>query len=361
VAAASQSVHQLHPVRVEEDVGALRRTVALLAADVRSIPDGDAELVATELATNLLRHTDAGGYVLSRALTDGIELLAVDSGPGLRPGDVPPLDGPRPATRHTAPPPRPGSPAARPPRDGGAPGLGAGLSTVRRRSVDFDWYATRAGTVVLARLGASGATRTDAWCWGGVNVPLGGAGPSGDGWAVGVNGRLAALLVDGLGHGVHAAAATRAAIREFAQWSMDDPKRFVRRVHEAMLSTRGGVLGLCLLDQERDELTHVGVGNIHGRVFGTEGSHRLLTRCGVLGTELPVPEIQVATEAWGPGATLILGSDGVRAHWDPAGYPRLLEHDPALIAAVIHRDHGEGTDDATVLVVRDLRAPGVRT
>ncbi|MEQ4204210.1 SpoIIE family protein phosphatase [Actinopolymorpha sp. B9G3] len=355
MAPVNSPVHQRHPIQVEEDVGALRRTVAEMAADLPSLRDGDADLVATELGTNLLRHTDQGGYVLYRALTDGIELLALDGGPGLRAGDVPPdpnRETGRPVPQES---PRPSVP--RESRDGSR-GLGAGLNTVRRRSVDFDWYATSAGTAILARLGASDSTRTASWQWGGVNVPLGGSGVSGDGWAVRVDQRLVALVVDGLGHGEHAAAATQVALTEFQHWSMRDPRSFVGHVHEAMLSTRGGVLGLCVLDQESGELTYVGVGNIHGRVFCGQGSHRLLSRVGVLGTEIPVPDMQVATGEWRPGATLMLATDGIKAHWDQDGeYPALLAHDPALIAAIVERDHSEGNDDAALLVVRDLRNP----
>jgi hypothetical protein len=355
MAQVNHPVHQRHLIHVEEDVGALRRAVAELVTDMPSLRDSDAGLVATELGTNLLRHTDNGGYVLYRGLADGLELLAVDGGPGLRDEDVPPDPDPDPEHLLTqGPPPRPTG--LRESRDG-TRGLGAGLNTVRRRSVDFDWYATEAGTAVLARLGAPTSTRTACWRWGGVNVPLGGSGVSGDGWAVDVERRLVALVVDGLGHGVQAAAATEVALAEFERWSMTDPESFVGRVHKSMLSTRGGVLGLCVLDQQSAELTFVGVGNVHGRVFCNEGSHRLLSRVGVLGTEIPVPDMQLATGEWKPGATLMLATDGIKAHWEQSQYPDLLEHDPTLIAAVIQRDHSEGNDDAALLVVRDLRNP----
>jgi len=71
-------------------VGALRRAVARIAAAQPGLRAGEAEPVATEPGTNLLRHAHPGGYVLVRTAGDGIELLSVDHGPG-RPGASPGL------------------------------------------------------------------------------------------------------------------------------------------------------------------------------------------------------------------------------------------------------------------------------
>lgn len=320
------TTHRRYPVRVVEDVGVLRRAMAAEASTLPGLPDGDAELVATELATNILRHT-AGGYVLTRPTGGGLELLAVDHGPGM--------------------PDEPG-----PPRAGG---LEVGLAGVRRRASVFDTYSTRSGTVVLVRIRAaeSGAGR---WRWGGVTVPLGGAGASGDAWAVAaVESDVAALVVDGLGHGPEAAAAAGAAVEAFERqraadnWLTDFP----RRAHEAMRGTRGGVLGLCWIEPGESRLSFVGVGNITCRVLTGSDHHQVLGQHGTLGTSLRPPRPHPAIRTWPAGSTAVLTSDGIDTRWDPARWPGLLRHDPAVIAAVVHRDHARGNDDAAVLVVKD--------
>lgn len=366
-ALSHQAPHRRHEVRVAEDVGALRRGVAATARGLRALRPGVAELVATELGTNLVRHTTAGGYVLWRRAGDGIELLAVDHGPGLRPGGVPAWALPSGY-----------APAPRPSRGGG---LGAGLAGVRRMASEFDCYAAPGGTVILARVGPPDGTAGAAWRWGAVNVPVGGAGESGDAWAVLAGPRLAALVVDGLGHGPAAAVAARAAVAEFA-------RRFERRlpgeaagpygspgsrrdggagveglvagINEAMRGTRGGVIGFCLVEPRRGELTFAGVGNVTGRVFGAGAAQSLLGRGGTLGTQVRAPSAHPVTCRWAPGATLVLVSDGITGRWDPLAYPGLLRRHPAVVAATLQRDHGRGTDDATVLVVQDARALGMQ-
>ncbi|HXM56677.1 MAG TPA: hypothetical protein VOB72_14870, partial [Candidatus Dormibacteraeota bacterium] len=187
--ALSQAAHRRLAVREEEDAGALRRAVAALARSRPAIRGGQAELVATELATNIVKHATSGGYVLYRPLDPGIELVAVDRGPGLR---RLPVEG----WRSWASPDVAHRPVLR--RDG----LGAGLTTVERLASTFDVYSARdLGTVVLARLGVGEAGRKWPFDWGAVNVPLDGEDESGDGWAVAADGGLAALAVDGLGHG----------------------------------------------------------------------------------------------------------------------------------------------------------------
>ncbi|MCI3278303.1 SpoIIE family protein phosphatase [Streptomyces cylindrosporus] len=308
--------------------------MARTAVTRSALRPGVAELVATELATNLLRHAHPGGYVLTRGTGDGIELLSVDHGPGM------------------AAPPQDGYPATAPPAPRGR-GLNAGLNVIRRHATEFDWYSTRNGTVVYARLGGTAPAPAQRWRFGAVNVPLGGDGESGDAWAVTPGPRPAALLVDGLGHGPDAARAARAAVTAFERQPVTDLDTFIRNAHEEMRATRGGVLGVCLIDPDRGQLTYAAVGNVTGRVLTGSGNAHLLDRPGTLGTHLPVPRTRLQRCAWEPGATLVLVSDGIRSGWSPEDHPQLLRRHPAIVAAVVHRDHCRPTDDATVLVVRD--------
>ena len=242
--ALSEQVHRRHAVRVAEDVGALRRAAAAMAATLDGVRPGHAELAATELATNLTRHATSGGYVLLRSAGNAIELIAVDGGPGMPPASLP-LG----RSGAAAPPARPALDAASPgSRSPGAGSLGAGLAGVERLACDFDWYSSPLGTVILTRVGAPAATPAGRFRWGGVNVPLSGAGESGDGWAVAAGQRLGVAMVDGLGHGPAAATAAAAAISAFHAAPPGDPAAYLRRAHEAMLGTRGGVLAACEID-----------------------------------------------------------------------------------------------------------------
>jgi hypothetical protein len=44
-------------------------------------------------------------------------------------------------------------------------------------------------------------------------------------------------------------------------------------------------------------------------------------------------------------------SDGISARWDLKSRPGLLQRHPAIIAAMLYRDHARARDDSTVVVV----------
>lgn len=317
--------HRLHRINAPEDVGALRRAAANLAAEQTGVRTGEAELVATELGTNLLKHASPGGYVLYRRMADGIEFLSVDTGP-------------RETTDRSA--------------DGG---LSAGLAGIRRMATDYDYYSSPGGTVVLARLRGSHRENSRPWGFGGVNIPLGGTGPSGDRWAVTtVDRQVGALLVDGLGHGEEAAVAAHAAVQLFDHRPVTDPADFLVKANAALHGTRGGVAGVCVIDADAGRLTFAGVGNIACQVVRGGTRQHLVSRPGTIGTQLSTPKVHVQHHRWLPGGMLVMNSDGVRDGWNLADYPGLLGHDSAVIAAALHRDFATSTDDAAVLVLRDL-------
>jgi anti-sigma regulatory factor (Ser/Thr protein kinase) len=343
--------HRRHPIEAQEDVGALRRAVRVqVGRTAPELSEGEAELAATELATNLLRHA-TGGYVLTRPVDGGIELISVDRGPGLPAGVLVEAGAVGPS-------------AAAPPRRGG---LGVGLASVRRHATLFDWYSDSDGTVILARLQAHAPETTARMVWGGVNVPLGGDGESGDAWAVAAGGRVAAIVADGLGHGAEAAAASRAAVGVFDRvtlagdggtWHAETGLgEYTAEAHSAMRATRGGVLGVCVIDVDAEQAVYAGIGNITGLIAGgLRGTYHLISHPGTLGTQLAAPRARTAVHPWAPGAVLVLASDGIDTRWNPSARPGLLNRHPSVVAATIHRDHARGTDDAAVLIVRDHRS-----
>ncbi|WP_269855870.1 ATP-binding SpoIIE family protein phosphatase [Streptomyces sp. RPT161] len=301
----------------------------------------DADLVATELATNLLRHA-GGGRVLIDTPNDGqpvVQILAVDHGPGI-PDVLAAL------------------------RDGysTSTSLGAGLGTCRRVADAFDLHTVLGrGTVVLARLADRGAARAGAARpaeelprVGGVHVALE-AEHSGDAWAyVRGENRLTLMLADGLGHGPEAARASTTAVDELRRMPDLTPAEMLRRLDSALRRTRGAAIALVQLAHGTDRLVVAGVGNIGARLR-TDGTwHSLLSRPGIVGAYLPalIPERQVP---WNQDSLLVLHSDGLPSRWIPPQDARLDAHDPAVIAAVVLRDASSSArparDDTTVAVM----------
>jgi anti-sigma regulatory factor (Ser/Thr protein kinase) len=337
MAALSQDAHLLFPIVHPEDVGAVRRTVARIAMDkqVDAAILPQVELAITELAANLLHHADPGGGILARTVATaqgaGVEVLSVDPGPGIR--DVgAALDG----------------------RAESRDGLGCGLAAVRRLATVFDLY-TRAGsgTVVMARFLPGGATNAQRWA--GLSVSFDGGGACGDAWAIAEDdARTTVLVVDGLGHGDRAAEAAHAAVAAFADRRDADLQSLAQHIHVGMHSTRGGAVALCRLDPRHGRADFVGVGNVAGRLLSGGRSQTMVSLNGTLGTDFTAPRIRALSYDLDDGAALVMSSDGVRDGFDAGMHPGLLDHDPLVVAAVIHGECRRGNDDATVVVVRPV-------
>lgn len=332
-----QSSHQRFVVADSESVGAVRRTVAGYAERL----SGDATFVAaasrtaTELGTNLLRHAHRGGWMLVRPLPPaGVEIIAVDRGPGIR--DVA---------------------AALAGRSAAPKGLGCGLAAARSASAYFDVHTgPDRGTVVLAIVEADrqrepGPPRA----WAGVSVGLDEA--CGDGWGVvrGTGDALTVAVVDGVGHGVPASLAADAALGALA----DDPDHldgYLARANAAMRGTRGAALALCEVDTRPGELRCLSVGNVNARLVHRGGQRGIVAFNGTVGARDVPPAARITHHPWPAGATLVMWTDGLASRIDLTADPDLLRHDPAVVAAALHRDHSRDRDDATVIVLRDLAA-----
>jgi anti-sigma regulatory factor (Ser/Thr protein kinase) len=292
-------------------------------------------LVATELATNLVKHARAGEVLLRAACDDSgpeLELLAVDRGPGMANVSASLVDG------HST--------------TGSA---GIGLGAVRRLSEEFDIHSCIPhGTVVLARLRGRSAARPPStpFVVTGVSVIKAGETECGDAWSVERRpDEVLALVADGLGHGHFAAEAAAAAVRTFRKHVGDSCADTLAAVHQNLRSTRGAAAALAQISRSRRLLKFAGVGNICATVL-TDGLMRhAVSHNGTLGHEARL--FREYVYPWPPQALLVMHSDGLDSHWSLDRYPGLRHRHPALIAGVLYRDFNRGRDDVTVVVGRE--------
>ncbi|WP_218574646.1 ATP-binding protein [Reyranella sp. CPCC 100927] len=328
------------PVTEASQIAAARRgAVALAQAGGLGETDaGRVALVASELATNLVRH-GGGGNLLARLVEPeaepaGIELMALDQGPGI--ADVQACL-----------------------RDGFSTGgtNGTGLGAIRRQADAFDIFSLPGkGAGVLACLRARRGVAPQpgpASRQGCVSVPKSGENVCGDAWAVSqTEGPLTAMVVDGLGHGTFAAEAAHHAVRVFRQRPFEAPRPLLQAIHAALRPTRGAAAAVAFVDTEQSRVVFAGIGNIAATLIANGQSRRLVSLNGIVGHT--AQRIQEFTYPFSGGqALLILHSDGLATSWTLDQYPGLASRHPSLIAGVLFRDFGRGgRDDATVLVIR---------
>ncbi len=320
-------------------VGEARRSANAIAAAI-GLPETDAgrfAILASEAATNITKHAGHGQIVL-RSLGDGgaagVELVAIDYGPGISDLDRALSDG-----YSTA-----GS-------------SGTGLGAMSRLASLFDIYTSiGSGTVLVARMARPApAGRDRPFEVGVVRVPKQGEVACGDDWGVAVDGRGRAVVAvaDGLGHGQSAADASRRAVEVAVDRAGDQPAKIVAQVHAALRSTRGAALAIAELDTTGKSVRYAGLGNISASLVSPGESKSLVSYNGIAGHE--ARKIQEFAYDWPAGALLVLHSDGLSGRWDLTRYPGLANRDPSVVAGVLYRDYSRGRDDSLVVVVRAAR------
>ncbi|ULH17499.1 SpoIIE family protein phosphatase (plasmid) [Deinococcus sp. KNUC1210] len=323
----------------QSGVGEARRTAAELGLlqGLSKARCSDLAIVVTELASNLVKHTSGGGTLLLNSRPGTVEVLTLDRGPGIsRMGEVL--------------------------RDGysTAGSAGTGLGAVSRLSEDFDVYTAQgAGSVVYARLtepagddlaGLPSSFDT-SFDIGAVQTTYPGETVCGDDWTFSAGQTMLKLMVvDGLGHGLSAHEAARAAVAAFPHSSHLRPAETLTHIHQALRSTRGAVGAVAAIDVSAGTVQFAGVGNLSGVVLDAAQRRGLLSHNGTLGQETRT--VQTQEVPWTPSSVLVVHTDGLTNRWDVSSAPGLLRRRAAVIAGVLYRDYARERDDATVVVVK---------
>lgn len=323
-------------VTEQSQTGEARRASLALASRLgfEETARGKVGILVTEVANNLVQH-GGGGSILLRAIarssTVGIEVLALDQGPGMADVEACLQDGY--STAGTS---------------------GHGLGAVRRLSSFFDIYSQPSkGTALLAQVWPTSESpapegKVDI---GVVCLPKPGEDVAGDDWMCHIeSSRQLLLVVDGLGHGPAAASASAAAIRVFQEYVYQSPQQIVEAAHVALRSTRGAALAIAEIDFEQQIVRFAGIGNIAASISTAIEHHNLVSYNGTVGHE--VRKIHEFTYPWYPNGLFIMHSDGLGTQWKIDRYLGLSQKHPSLIAGVLHRDFHRGRDDVTVLVAK---------
>jgi anti-sigma regulatory factor (Ser/Thr protein kinase) len=325
--------HVPHRIPIEDAscVGQARRCAQQCAREVGfdETDSARAALVATELASNVFKHAGRGAFYLQQISARdggrGLELVAVDRGPGF---DLSRCMEDGMSTRGTQ---------------------GIGLGAVARQSQVFDVHSDAGGSVVLSRLHAKQKANVDLRYGAAVHA-YEGEPVCGDAWRVAFDaGNISALMIDGLGHGALAHKAGVEGAVAFEQDPFQEVGQGMDTLHAAMGGTRGGAVAIARYEHNTGALRFAGIGNISAGLHTLEGSRGLASHPGIVGVAYRNAKAFDFPEA--TDKLLVMHSDGVATRWSLRDHAGLMNRHPAVIAAVLLRDHDRGRDDATVVVV----------
>ena len=319
-------------------VSAARIAVQRLAAGLEfdATHAGKVAIVASEAVSNMVRH-GGGGTFAARALARdgalGIEMLAIDAGPGMR-------DFARSATDGVT--------------SGSTPGTG--LGAIRRLADEFEVRTGDAlGTILrMVMWAAKVAPVHGGYEIGAVLVPKEGEEACGDGWAMQPHAQGATfMVVDGLGHGIEASRAAGMALDVLFKHPDAAAIRLLDLAHAKLRATRGAAIAIFRHERARGEVAFAGLGNISGTVIDGDARRAFVSHNGIVGHNMARSEEY--RYPWPRGALLVAHSDGLESRWDLAAFPGVASQHPAVVAAALYARHTRKRDDAVVMVARETR------
>ncbi|HEV7762896.1 MAG TPA: ATP-binding SpoIIE family protein phosphatase [Acidimicrobiales bacterium] len=287
-------------------------------------------VAATELATNLHRHAVAGTVAIRirRAGTEaGLQLVVVDSGPGIADLGVAMVDG------HST-----------------AGTLGVGLGAVRRLASRYDAFSVvDRGTVMVATFWAS-TPPAEPDTVEALTRPIRGETVCGDACAWRVEGDVTVvMLADGLGHGPLAALASQRAIQAFRTMPSTEPAEILGLLNPPLAATRGAAVSVARIDAGRGTVRFAGIGNVAGWIDDGDKRRQMVCFPGIVGQNRKKTIRQLDYEV-PPDGLVVLHSDGLTGKWTLDDYPTIRRRDRLVIAASLLRDAGVRHDDASVVV-----------
>lgn len=324
------------PVTETSQVGEARRTAARLATSMGFDETGAGKIaiIATELATNLVKHTAAGGDLIIQSAhrqgNVGLEIVSLNKGSGSSYTSTWLRDGF--STTGTS---------------------GTGLGAVQRLSNAFDIYSdSQHGTAIFSSLLSESEVKSH-FDVGAVVAPKSSELVCGDSWSTVEDGRrISVVIADGLGHGIEASEASTKAIEIFRTLAFEDSTYLLERMHRGLKGTRGAAVSIITIDQVTNELCFSGLGNVVGVVDYGDSRRHLVPDSGTVGYEMRKPRQHKMN--WSKNASVTLHSDGCSSNWNLNTYPELKTRCAALISAVIYRDFSRTYDDVTVVSIKNV-------
>jgi serine phosphatase RsbU (regulator of sigma subunit) len=165
--------------------------------------------------------------------------------------------------------------------------------------------------------------------------------------------RYLLAVIDGIGHGPEAAAASRMAVSILEANAGSSLPSMIEHCHRALSVTRGVVMSLSLFNASDNTMTWLGIGNVQGRLLRIDKNsprsrEELFLRSGVIGHTLPsMLDVHVLPVA--KGDLLILATDGIQHEFTEGLF---LGKSTQQIADHILARNSSSADDALVMVAR---------
>ena len=163
-------------------------------------------------------------------------------------------------------------------------------------------------------------------------------------------GKTVACIVDGLGHGLGAEEAAKAAIEYVSRHLQDPLPDLFAGCNTAIRKSRGVAMAVAIINHFNGHMTYSCIGNTRAAIIEKNTQH-ISGDPGIVGGGFQ--NLLVDTYCFSKGATIVFWSDGIEEFINFDRYRRHMRESAQNLAERIINDFNKGDDDASVMVVND--------
>jgi negative regulator of sigma-B (phosphoserine phosphatase) len=167
--------------------------------------------------------------------------------------------------------------------------------------------------------------------------------------------KILIAVIDGLGHGRMAYEAASRTLELLADNNDPELDKLLENIHKALISTVGVVIGLALVDQQTQQITFTGIGNIIVKLISRKTTEIFLP-AGILGYQTNNSFQRVI--AFSPDDILLMHTDGIADNYNLHSFSPLTLSSPVQIVRTLMSGYRRPSDDALILAASELWKEG---
>lgn len=160
------------------------------------------------------------------------------------------------------------------------------------------------------------------------------------------DGQTLLAVLDGLGHGREAEAASAKAKVYLLENNANDVERLISELHAHLRMSRGIAAGLVRINRNAHSLLFCGIGNTDVHITGEPPMHPASLE-GIVGINLR--KARKFEYQYSSIKAVVLHSDGISSKFDISDFPEVYEQ-PQQTCEQIMAKYGKEYDDATIII-----------
>lgn len=129
---------------------------------------------------------------------------------------------------------------------------------------------------------------------------------------------------------------------------MRTPEKLFEGLNRSLKGVLGAAGGICRFNLKTNEMTWIGVGNVHMKTFSNDKN--FICQDGIIGEFKR--ELRIQKNSFSPGDVFLFASDGVTTNFQLKDFPQWKTMSPKALATTVVKKFGSDKDDSSCAIIK---------